>query len=324
MPKRVFSDDNRQGDSRRVLRLGTLTERGSPASSYGLRSGSEGTGSGRKRGARLRWGKRLVPTMADVALGATSDHRFGSIEEAGVLFREVTSRLLGNDVEPIPGRSHTWIMPFRTIGSGRPSTISYHQPGSLTGYSKAMKVIRCDLRIPPVPISHPLHVSLRRLALLGGHEDGHAVGTAPAASVSGTGGCRTRSSPGPGACARTMRQRSLRAATMRKSIRLPQDGAYNVGLAKFIWPEVTFVATFAFRLLKCSELPLGPDWGDGDRARVDDPLDQGSRRGYCNRHEHRPDTRRGLRGRVRHPESGHDARRPVRIGHRCRLHRDDE
>ena len=40
----------------------------------------------------------------------------------------------------MPGRSQTSIMPFLTIGSGSPSTMSYHQAGSPIGYSKAMKL----------------------------------------------------------------------------------------------------------------------------------------------------------------------------------------
>ena len=40
----------------------------------------------------------------------------------------------------MPGRSHTAIMPSWMSGSGRPSTMSYHQSGSPRGHSKAMKL----------------------------------------------------------------------------------------------------------------------------------------------------------------------------------------
>jgi hypothetical protein len=40
----------------------------------------------------------------------------------------------------MPGRSHTSISPLRTIGSGRPSTMSYYHAGLPLGYSNAMEL----------------------------------------------------------------------------------------------------------------------------------------------------------------------------------------
>ena len=43
----------------------------------------------------------------------------------------------GTNVTPRPGRSHTSMWPSRTIGSGSPSTMSYHQSWEAIGYSNA-------------------------------------------------------------------------------------------------------------------------------------------------------------------------------------------
>ena len=60
-----------------------------------------------------------------------------------------------------------------------------------------------------------------------------------------------------------------------------QDGAYNVALAKFIWPEDAFVATFAFLLLKSNYFQghlagatrsAQAGFNKGDLAAIDFPL----------------------------------------------------